>query len=77
MQTCFHTVSIRFSRITKLYVESEEYVEDQCFLWGKMKLNNSEDVLRGVTLQVYRYVLKNDKPTGIREVQNSLKPQQS
>jgi DNA-binding transcriptional ArsR family regulator len=39
---------------------------------GKMKLNNSEDVLRGVTLQVYRYVLKNGKPTGIREVQASL-----
>jgi len=38
-----------------------------------MKLNDSEDVLRGVTLQVYRYVLKNGKPTGIREVQNSLK----
>jgi len=37
-----------------------------------MKLNSSEDVLRGVTLQVYRYVLKNGKPTGIREVQNSL-----
>lgn len=37
-----------------------------------MKLNDSEDVLRGVTLQVYRYVLKNSKPTGIREVQNSL-----
>jgi|SRR5271157_1717548 len=37
-----------------------------------MKLNNSEDVLRGVTLQVYRYVLRNGKPTGIREVQNSL-----
>jgi hypothetical protein len=37
-----------------------------------MKLNDSEDVLRGVTLQVYRYVLRNGKPTGIREVQNSL-----
>ena len=37
-----------------------------------MKLNSGEDVLRGVTLQVYRYVLKNSKPTGIREVQNSL-----
>lgn len=37
-----------------------------------MKLENSEDVLRGVTMQVYRYVLKNGKPTGIREVQNSL-----
>lgn len=37
-----------------------------------MKLNSPEDVLRGITLQVYRYVLKNHKPTGIREVQNSL-----
>jgi len=37
-----------------------------------MKLNSPDDVLRGVTLQVYRYVLRNGKPTGIREVQNSL-----
>lgn len=37
-----------------------------------MKLNSPEDVLRGVTLQVYKYVLRNGKPTGIREVQNSL-----
>ena len=35
-------------------------------------MNDSEDVLRGITLQVYKYVLKNNKPTGIREVQNSL-----
>ena len=42
------------------------------FSVGKMKLNDSEEVLRGITLQVYRYVLKNGKPTGIREVQNSL-----
>lgn len=34
---------------------------------------NAEDVLRGNTLRVYRYVLKNRKPTGVREVQRSLK----
>jgi len=32
-----------------------------------------EDVLRGKTLDVYRYVLKNGKPTGVREVQRALK----
>jgi len=32
-----------------------------------------EDVLRGKTLDVYRYVLKNGKPTGVREVQRVLK----
>lgn len=37
-----------------------------------MKISDSEDVLRGITLQVYKYVLKKGKPTGIREVQNSL-----
>ena len=38
-----------------------------------MKINNAEDVLRGLTLEVYRYVLKRGKPTGAREVQRSLK----
>jgi hypothetical protein len=32
-----------------------------------------EDVLRGKTLYVYRYVLKNGRPTGVREVQRALK----
>lgn len=38
-----------------------------------MKTNNAEDVLRGLTLEVYKYVLKKGKPTGVREVQRSLK----
>jgi len=38
-----------------------------------MKTNHAEDVLRGLTLEVYKYVLKNGKPTGVREVQRSLK----
>jgi hypothetical protein len=36
---------------------------------------NSEDekeVLKGLTLRVYKYILRNDKPVGIREVQRSL-----
>lgn len=37
-----------------------------------MKIDNPEDVLRGVTLEAYKYVLKKGKPTGIREVQRSL-----
>lgn len=32
-----------------------------------------EDVLRGKTLDVYRYVLRNGKPAGVREVQRALK----
>lgn len=32
-----------------------------------------EDVLRGKTLDIYRYALKNSKPTGVREVQRALK----
>lgn len=31
-----------------------------------------KDVLRGLTLKVYRFILKNDKPVGIREVQRGL-----
>lgn len=38
-----------------------------------MTSRDAEDVLRGKTLAVYRYVLKNRKPTGVREVQRSLK----
>jgi len=32
-----------------------------------------EDVLRGKTLRVYRYLLKKGKPVGVREVQRALK----
>ena len=38
-----------------------------------MSSEDVEDVLRGLTLKVYRYVLKNNKETGIREVQRALK----
>lgn len=38
-----------------------------------MSPNEAEDVLRGLTLKVYKFVLRNGKPTGIREVQRSLK----
>lgn len=38
-----------------------------------MPSKNAEDVLKGLTLKVYKFVLKNRKPTGIREVQRSLK----
>lgn len=38
-----------------------------------MRTDKPEDVLRGLTREVYRYVLKNGKPTGVREVQRSLK----
>jgi DNA-binding Lrp family transcriptional regulator len=35
-------------------------------------LGKSDDVLRGLTLKVYRFILKNDRPVGIREVQRAL-----
>jgi DNA-binding Lrp family transcriptional regulator len=35
-------------------------------------LSESDDVLRGLTLKVYRFILKNDRPVGIREVQRGL-----
>jgi len=35
-------------------------------------MSEQKDVLRGLTLRVYRFILKNDKPVGIREVQRAL-----
>lgn len=35
-------------------------------------MSEEKDVLRGLTLKVYRFILKNDKPVGIREVQRAL-----
>jgi len=38
-----------------------------------MTSTEPEDILRGKTLDVYRHVLKNRKPTGVREVQRALR----
>lgn len=38
---------------------------------GEMS-DESRDVLRGLTLRVYKFVLKHDGPVGIREVQRGL-----
>mgnify|MGYP001587679467 CR=1 FL=1 len=38
-----------------------------------MSSEDVEDILKGLTLRVYHYVLKNKKETGIREVQRALK----
>jgi len=38
---------------------------------GKI-LDEPDDVLRGLTLKVYRFILKNNRPIGIREVQRAL-----
>jgi hypothetical protein len=35
-------------------------------------LGESKDILKGLTLRVYRFILKNEKPVGIREVQRAL-----
>lgn len=34
--------------------------------------DDSKEVLRGTTLEVYRFLLKSSKPVGIREVQRAL-----
>lgn len=34
--------------------------------------DDQKNVLKGLTLKVYKYILKNDKPVGIREVQRVL-----
>ncbi|MCL6579066.1 MAG: winged helix-turn-helix domain-containing protein [Candidatus Bathyarchaeota archaeon] len=36
-------------------------------------MGEQRDILRGLTLKVYRFILKNNKPVGIREVQRALK----
>jgi DNA-binding transcriptional ArsR family regulator len=36
-------------------------------------LGESRDILKGLTLRVYRFILKNEKPVGIREVQRALR----
>jgi len=38
-----------------------------------MTSSHDQDVLRGRTLDIYRHVLKNSRPTGVREVQRALK----
>jgi len=35
-------------------------------------VGESKDILRGLTLKVYKFILKNDRPVGIREVQRAL-----
>lgn len=38
-----------------------------------MASNEAEEVLKGLTTKVYKFVLKRGRPTGIREVQRGLK----
>lgn len=40
---------------------------------GKKLRNDVEDVLKGTTLKVYKFVLKSKRPVGIRETQRALK----
>jgi predicted DNA-binding transcriptional regulator len=35
-------------------------------------MGEQKEVLRGLTLRVYKYILRSDKPVGIREVQRAL-----
>jgi DNA-binding Lrp family transcriptional regulator len=39
---------------------------------GGKNVDRPDDVLRGLTLKVYKFILKNDRPVGIREVQRAL-----
>ena len=42
-------------------------------LYGDWKaMSDQKDVLRGLTLKVYKFVLRSEKPVGIREVQRAL-----
>lgn len=45
----------------------------QFFSYGDWKaVSEQKDVLRGLTLKVYKFVLRSDRPVGIREVQRAL-----
>jgi DNA-binding Lrp family transcriptional regulator len=39
---------------------------------GLKVMSEQRDVLRGLTLKVYKFILRSDKPVGIREVQRAL-----
>ncbi len=39
---------------------------------SKLATDESKEVLRGTTLEVYRYLLKTNKPVGTRELQRAL-----
>ena len=41
-------------------------------VWSALSADESKDVLRGTTLEVYRFLLKSSKPVGIRELQRAL-----
>jgi predicted DNA-binding transcriptional regulator len=45
----------------------------QFLSYGDWKaVSEQKDVLRGLTLKVYKFVLRSDRPVGIREVQRAL-----
>src|SRR5208283_1674349 len=41
-------------------------------LWMALSSDDSKEVLRGTTLEVYRFLLKSNKPVGTRELQRAL-----
>jgi DNA-binding transcriptional ArsR family regulator len=41
-------------------------------LWMALAEDDSKEVLRGTTLEVYRFLLKSNKPVGTRELQRAL-----
>lgn len=38
-----------------------------------MLVDEAQDKLKGTTLEVYRFLLKSNKPVGAREIQRNLK----
>lgn len=56
------------------YIKNCSFATAKSLQWGCEDLisKKSSDILRGTTLDTYRLVLKNGKPTGIREVQREL-----
>ena len=41
-------------------------------MWNPLVGDESKEVLRGTTLEVYRFLLKSSKPVGVRELQRAL-----
>lgn len=58
----------------KIFVHQYFKIRSKSILtWGKTSRNDVEDVLKGTTLKVYKFVLKSKGPVGIRETQRGLK----
>jgi len=55
-----------------LNIDTQKYIQFD-FNTRNMPRNDVEDLLKGTTLKVYKFVLKSKGPVGIREIQRGLK----